>query len=194
MSTGKRLAKRSIIGTRVCAPGDDGKYYSGVISAVNTPTSPQQPELGGLNITANTRYSVRFDPVPAGQGKAPDSKNEYSDRDLIGSGFNSVTGVKLVPGQKVYLTYNGREIHAEVVQHRQHLDEVDVVAPSGEGTMSLTRRIDELRLMESRKSARLADSDTDFARLADMGSDRKRASSHSIDVPQVIGSVIQRER
>lgn len=53
--------------------------------------------------------------------------------------------------------------------------------------MSLTKRIDEVRLLESRKSARLADTDTDFARLADMGSDRKRASSHSIDVPQVIG-------
>ncbi|XP_076674935.1 glucose transporter 4 enhancer factor isoform X3 [Andrena cerasifolii] len=55
-------------------------------------------------------------------------------------------------------------------------------------TMSLTKRIDEVRLLESRKSARLADQDTDFARLADMAGDRKRASSHSIDVPHVIGS------
>lgn len=132
MSTGKRLAKRSIIGTRVCAPGDDGKYYCGVISAVNTPASPQQPELAGLSITPNTRYSVRFDPVAAGS-KAPDSKNEYSDRDLIGPGFGSVTGARLVAGQKVYLTYNGREIQAEVSQHREHLDEVDVViVPSGQ--------------------------------------------------------------
>ncbi|XP_076160448.1 glucose transporter 4 enhancer factor isoform X4 [Ptiloglossa arizonensis] len=53
--------------------------------------------------------------------------------------------------------------------------------------MSLTKRIDEVRLLESRKSARLADQDTDFARLADMAGDRKRASSHSIDVPHVIG-------
>jgi len=52
--------------------------------------------------------------------------------------------------------------------------------------MSLTKRIDEIRLLESRKSARLADQDTDFARLADMGGDRKRASSHSIDVPHVM--------
>lgn len=53
--------------------------------------------------------------------------------------------------------------------------------------MSLTKRIDEIRLLESRKSARLADQDTDFARLADMAGDRKRASSHSIDVPHVMG-------
>lgn len=55
--------------------------------------------------------------------------------------------------------------------------------------MELKKRLDEVRLLESRKSARLADSDTDFARLADMGtgSERKRASSHSIDVPAVQG-------
>lgn len=56
-----------------------------------------------------------------------------------------------------------------------------------QGTMSLTKRIEEIRLLESRKSARLADQDTDFARLADMAGDRKRASSHSIDVPHVMG-------
>ncbi|KAG7208810.1 hypothetical protein KM043_015002 [Ampulex compressa] len=186
MSTGKRLAKRSIIGTRVCAPGEDGKYYSGVIHAVKTPASAASES--GLSITPKTRYSVRFDSVPG--GRPPSPSTEYSDRDLIGPGFGSVTSARLVPGQKVYLTYNGREIHAEVTQHREHLDEVDVIiAPNGqEGTMSLTKRIDEVRLLESRKSARLADQDTDFARLADMAGDRKRASSHSIDVPHVIGS------
>ncbi|XP_023288157.1 zinc finger protein 704 isoform X1 [Orussus abietinus] len=60
--------------------------------------------------------------------------------------------------------------------------------------MCLTKRIDEVRLLESRKSARLADQDTDFARLADMAGDRKRASSHSIDVPHVIGPVCSRSR
>ncbi|XP_043528070.1 zinc finger protein 395 isoform X1 [Frieseomelitta varia] len=184
MSTGKRLAKRSIIGTRVCAPGEDGKYYSGVIHAVKTPASAASES--GLSITPKTRYSVRFDSVPG--GRPPSPSTEYSDRDLIGPGFGSVTSARLVSGQKVYLTYNGREIHAEVTQHREHLDEVDVIiAPTGQETMRLTKRIDEVRLLESRKSARLADQDTDFARLADMAGDRKRASSHSIDVPHVIG-------
>ena len=31
MSTGKRLAKRSILGTRVVAPGEDGRLYPGMI-------------------------------------------------------------------------------------------------------------------------------------------------------------------
>ncbi|XP_025263495.1 zinc finger protein 704 isoform X2 [Camponotus floridanus] len=222
MSTGKRLAKRSIIGTRVCAPGEDGKYYSGAIYAVKTPqaasASASESPPGQKSVTPKTLYSVRFDAVPG--GCPPNPSTEYSDRDLIGPGFGSVTSARLVPGQKVYLTYNGREIHAEVTEHRQHLDEVDVViAPNGQeachrkiykrstdgslrkwqsemhefkqgakGTMSLTKRIDEIRLLESRKSARLADQDTDFARLADMAGDRKRASSHSIDVPHVMAS------
>lgn len=66
-------------------------------------------------------------------GCPPSPSTEYTDRDLIGPGFGSVTSARLVPGQKVYLTYNGREIHAEVTEHRQHLDEVDVViAPNGQ--------------------------------------------------------------
>lgn len=129
MSTGKRLAKRSIIGTRVCAPGKDGKYYSGVIHAVKTPASASTDS--GLSITPQTRYSVRFDAVPG--GRPPSPSTEYSDRDLVGPGFGSVTSAHLVPGQKVFLTYNGREIQAEVTNHKEHLDEVDVViAPTGQ--------------------------------------------------------------
>ncbi|KAK6644693.1 hypothetical protein RUM43_000961 [Polyplax serrata] len=49
--------------------------------------------------------------------------------------------------------------------------------------IELSKRLEEVRLLESRKSARLMDQDTDFARLADMAGDRKKTSSHSIDVP-----------
>lgn len=46
------------------------------------------------------------------------------------------------------------------------------------------KRIEDIRLLESRKSARLADQDTDFAKLADMSTDRKeRKPSQTIDVP-----------
>ena len=53
--------------------------------------------------------------------------------------------------------------------------------------LELKKPLEEIRLLESRRSARLADQerDTDFARLADMASDRRRAS-HSIDVPLVL--------
>ncbi|XP_033607206.1 zinc finger protein 704 isoform X3 [Cryptotermes secundus] len=56
--------------------------------------------------------------------------------------------------------------------------------------MELKKRLEEVRLLESRKSARLMDQDTDFARLADMSGDRKRPSSHSIDVPAVQGMLL----
>lgn len=120
MSTGKRLAKRSIIGTRVCAPGDDGKFYSGVIHAVKT---------AGPMDTSNidTRYSVRFD---GGKGRA--IGREFKDSELIGPGFRSVVGCVLKLGQKVYLTYNGREISGEVTSHSVETDEVVVsVSPPG---------------------------------------------------------------
>jgi hypothetical protein len=52
-------------------------------------------------------------------------------------------------------------------------------------SIELVKKLEEVRLSESRRSPRLADQpkDTDFARLADMAGDRRRSSSHSIDVP-----------
>jgi len=51
----------------------------------------------------------------------------------------------------------------------------------------VTKKLDEVRLLESRKSARLLEQDVDFARLADVSSsaDRKRnQQTASIDVPK----------
>lgn len=53
-----------------------------------------------------------------------------------------------------------------------------------QGTVTIISRIEDLRLLESRKSPRLADTDTDFAKMADMASDRKRTLANSIEVPQ----------
>jgi hypothetical protein len=39
MSTGKRLAKRSILGTRVVVPGEDGMFYPGLIQVVPLETN-----------------------------------------------------------------------------------------------------------------------------------------------------------
>lgn len=125
MSTGKRLAKRSIIGTRVAALSDDGLYYSGMIQAVKTPAA--YPENNNcINLTPNTRYTVRFD-----GGKIA---REYRDAELIGPGFRGLTGVRLNPGQRVYLTYNGREVRADVLEHDHETDElrVQVHAPAAE--------------------------------------------------------------
>ncbi|XP_065350278.1 zinc finger protein 395 [Cloeon dipterum] len=183
MSTGKRLAKRSIVGTRVCVPAKDGLYLPGVIHAVKS-----SPGGGLFNPTGENRYSVRLD------APQPRTISEYMEKDLVGPGFGSINRLTLKEGQKVFLTHNGREVSATVVAHvrGENKDEVTVtVNPSGlergSPILTLVKRLDEVRLLESRKSARLMDQDTDFARLADMaGADRKRTSSHSIDVPNSI--------
>nr|XP_029717276.1 zinc finger protein 395-like [Aedes albopictus] len=128
MSTGKRLAKRSIIGTRVCAPGADGIWYSGTIQTVKT---NQKDNTNCINLTPNTRYSVRFDSKldVAKRGLA----REFRESELIGPGFKTIMDVRLKPGQKVFLTYNGRESAGEVLQHDDLKDEVTVkIVPVGQ--------------------------------------------------------------
>lgn len=126
MSTGKRLAKRSIIGTRVCAPGDDGKYYAGVIQAVKTP-APFADNSNCIQLTPNTRYTVKFDCKEVA-GANSRGIREYRECDLIGPGFRTISGVKLLSGQKVYLTFNGREVSGVVQEHQVTNDEVNIIA------------------------------------------------------------------
>lgn len=258
MSTGKRLAKRSIVGTRVCALGDDGRFYPGVINAVRT-TAPVGSSAG----PGENRYSVRFDSSSPPRRVLP---REFRDSEIVGPGFRSVTGVKLRSGQKVFLTFNGREVAGSVLEvgewegdsseedeeeegglgaeesvvsaaikqepvvlkqeeedEEEEDDEIEeggqlrgrkrggrmgrrgrrrtssvassqagvevlvaILPPGHDAPLELRKRQEEIRLLESRKSARLMDhQDTDFARLADMvgGGERRRTSSHSIDVP-----------
>lgn len=64
MSTGKRLAKRSIIGTRVCALGTDGLYYAGVIQNV-------KPLQGGLSKLALPPPAALTPQESPGDGAGP---------------------------------------------------------------------------------------------------------------------------
>ncbi len=125
MSTGKRLAKRSILGTRVVAPGEDGLYYPAVIQAVKTAAensggspaalaAPADPAPG----SGSNKYSVRFD--------LSRKVREFPETEIIGPGFARVTGIKLRPGQIVYVTYCNREMQGSVVCHRPNIDQVIV--------------------------------------------------------------------
>jgi hypothetical protein len=135
MSTGKRLAKRSIIGMRVCALSpDDGLYYPGRITSVKTPDSPKDNQ-NCINLTPNTRYSVRFDPNPA-FGPLRRGIYEFSCSELIGDGFGNITDVKLKPGQKIYITHNGRETGGVIVEHDVTLDEVTIQMQSNPNEVS----------------------------------------------------------
>lgn len=105
MSTGKRLAKRSILGTRVACCLEDGKYYPGMICDVKS------NDEGGPQV-----YSVRVE----GDRRPRDLR----EGDLVGSGFTSVSSVKLRPEQKVFITFNNREVSGRTIYHRPNIDEV----------------------------------------------------------------------
>lgn len=128
MSTGKRLAKRSIIGTRVCAQGMNGVWYSGVIQTVDTPkTSNMRENNNCINLTPNTKYTVRFDNKHEINIKYSGLKKEYREGELIGPGFRTIMDVSLKTGQKIFITYNGRECAGEVITHDITKDEVTVL-------------------------------------------------------------------
>ena len=110
MSTGKRLAKRSILGTRIVAPGHDGRFYPAVIQAVKT----SQPHTETEN-----RYSVRFDNSR--------KVSEFLERDLIGPGFAGLSNeTHLMAGQRVYITHTGREMEGTINAHDPATDQITV--------------------------------------------------------------------
>lgn len=163
----RRLAKRSIIGTKVCALWQDGRFYPGVIRSVPDDT---ESELG--------KYTVLFD---------DGFEKDLVGKDIIGPGFQNLINSSLKFQQKVYLTLNGREVQGVVLKQDSKTNEVLVsVQFSTNEEVELIKRIDELRLLESRKSARLVDQDTDYSKMADViltPDNKKRPVSHVIDVP-----------
>eukprot|EP00090_Calanus_glacialis_P013815 TRINITY_DN22465_c0_g1_i1.p1 TRINITY_DN22465_c0_g1~~TRINITY_DN22465_c0_g1_i1.p1 ORF type:complete len:617 (+),score=78.78 TRINITY_DN22465_c0_g1_i1:242-2092(+) len=172
MSTGKRLAKRSILGTRIVAPGHDGRFYPAVIQAVKT----YEDRL------SENSYTVRFDNSR--------KVSEFLETDLIGPGFSCVNSLScLLAGQRVYLTHLGREMEATIMSHDRENDQVVVNLASG---LQLKVRLEDIRLLESRKSSRLmSQSSTDFSKLADFNivHERKRLNSEkSSDGSEFLGS------
>ncbi|XP_014668762.1 PREDICTED: uncharacterized protein LOC106810027 [Priapulus caudatus] len=166
MSSGKRLAKRSILGSRVCVQCDDGHFYPGIIQATKTKASGEE------------HYSVRLDSRRTVEGR---------NRDIVGVGFQTVTSVQLQEGQRVFITLTGREVPGSVIRHDAN-DEVTVTthgsSSDGVTAQTVVRRIQEVRLLESRKSARLMDLDTDYSFMADpVLAEKRRAISNNIDVP-----------
>eukprot|EP00096_Caligus_rogercresseyi_P010646 TRINITY_DN3964_c0_g1_i1.p1 TRINITY_DN3964_c0_g1~~TRINITY_DN3964_c0_g1_i1.p1 ORF type:complete len:641 (-),score=149.98 TRINITY_DN3964_c0_g1_i1:1782-3704(-) len=158
MSTGKRLAKRSIIGSRIAASWDDGKYYPGIIMGVSN---------GGI-------YTIKYD----GGGS-----KEKKGTDLIGPGFQNVTSSKLRAGQRAYITHGSREMKGTVLHHRPNIDEVSIELENGGGEVK--KKLEHVRLLKSRKSNRLINhNNTDFSKLADFKivHERQRLSSETSDI------------
>ncbi|XP_076437715.1 zinc finger protein 704-like [Babylonia areolata] len=168
MSGAKRLAKRSIIGTRVCALcQQDGRYHPGVIRAVAAEATPVTDDL----------YTVHFD---------DGFEANVTSKNIVGQGFQSGPSGRLKHDQKVFITLNGREVSGTVAHHDRRTEEVIITVRQGSKEESTIHcKVDEVRLLESRKSARLVDQATDYSKLADRHrtEHRRRVVSHSIDVP-----------
>ncbi|XP_033640532.1 zinc finger protein 704-like [Asterias rubens] len=166
----KRLAKRSIVGTRVCAQWPDGVYYAGVIHKVELENKS--------NCLVDPNYTICFD-----DGYI----RRYKEGDIVGQGFSGISSVHLKFGQRVFFTNHGREMVGFVQKHKRPTNEVFIKVDDGSDRV-VQRKLDEIRLMESRKSPRLADHETDYLKLADMtppSESKKRAVSSCIDVPSV---------
>lgn len=164
----RRLAKRSIVGTRVAAKWQDGRFYPGVIKNEYAEETPFTDAV----------YTVLFED---GYEKHIPSKS------IIGPGFQPNTTCVLKKGQQVFLTLNGREVSGQVINHAVEVDEVLVNVQFSNGDdLEVIKRLEEVRLMKSRKSARLLDQDTDYSKLADLQltEPKKRTVSSGIDVPR----------
>lgn len=142
MFSGRRPGKRSIVGTRVCAPHAGGFYWPGVISAIQA-AAPWE-------LAAGDRYAVEFE---------DGSKRTFDADDIVAAGFQSVTRDRLRSGQTVFITHNGREVEGSVESIAG--DEVAVALADNNGRLVVTVRVDEIRLMKSRRSARLSESQQD---------------------------------
>lgn len=175
MFNNRKLAKRSIIGTKICAVWQDGRYYPGTI----------QNYSGDDGLVFGPTYNVQFDDGYIKEVRA---------HEIIGPGFQTLSSVSLKNGQKLYLTLNGREVPGIVVNHDKLNDVVLIYVKMTSGEeLEIERKTDDLRLIESRKSARLVDQDTDYSKLADLAihpsvneNKRTRTVSHVIDVPSKV--------
>ena len=86
MFSSRRLVKRSIIGTRVVAPWQDGRYYPGSIQGTETA------------INGDEYYTIFFDD---GYTKT------LGDRDIIGPGFQPITVAKLKVSRSISMFFVG---------------------------------------------------------------------------------------
>ena len=168
----RRLAKRSIVGSCVSALATDGCYYPSIIESTQTRPNGEDG------------YTIAFK-------EGPFTRTDVTAKHIVGPGFSTVGEIRLVAGQKVFLTQNGREVPGVICDDGGgggtaggQVRRVRVSAVEFGEDEILLRRHDDVRLMASRKSARLQTNDTNYSRLADLHPDnKKRTVSSVIDVP-----------
>ncbi|XP_064411528.1 zinc finger protein 395a isoform X2 [Latimeria chalumnae] len=162
----KRLGKRSLLRTRIGAAdplGDDGNLMPG----------PAQAELCRR--------------VSGKDGKP----REYPEDGLVGPGFQSLSGFKLYPGQKVYVTWDGREC-AGVVEQHNHVDDEVTVLMQEEG-LRTCRKVEDVHLPETPRSQDGHPHQSELTAQSS-GLTSPRLVSCNIDVPKRCSEAVEMDK
>ncbi|XP_078396381.1 zinc finger protein 704 [Cetorhinus maximus] len=165
----RRSAKRSILGSRVCAPSPagNGQLIPGVIQALKC----QSKESGGR---------CNFYTVMLEDG----TLREYPEEEIVvvGPGFHN-HGNKVQLKCREKLNCNGRDTSSVVPLHDQsHTESQQKVS---EQQLPLVRKIEAMKILETKKISWGQDHEKDYMRPVAVVSDQKRkVVSSNIDVPR----------
>ncbi|XP_075057264.1 zinc finger protein 395 [Mixophyes fleayi] len=153
----KRLGKRSLLGARVCTPSisADGMLVEG------------QGDLAG---------AAHLGPYESG------CLRECLEESTCSATHSPINRFKLYPGQKVFITHNGKESAGLVEQHNHVDDEVKLFV--FELGLHLCRKIEDVRLAETHKTMSLPMEQTLSSSPVASSSAAQRSVSRSIDVPK----------
>ncbi|XP_072895935.1 zinc finger protein 704 isoform X3 [Hemitrygon akajei] len=165
----RRSAKRSILGSRVCAPSPagDGQLIPGVIQALKS----ENKECGGrCNL-----YMVMLE---------DGTLREYPEEEIVVMGpglHHHVSKVQMKCREKLYC--NGRDSSSVTPSCDQsHTENHQKVL---EQQLPLVRKIEAMKILETKKIGRIQDHDKDHVRPIGAVSDQKRkVVSSNIDVPR----------
>ncbi|XP_068136164.1 zinc finger protein 395 [Hyperolius riggenbachi] len=149
----KRLGKRSLLGARVCTPV----------------LSPDGMSSEGAGDLAGATYENGY-------------YKECLEESTCHSAIVPNSRFKLYPGQKVYITHNGKEWVGLVEQHNHVDDEVKIFV--FELGLHLCRKTEDVRLAETPKNMSMAMEQTLCASPVASASVAQRSVSRSIDVPK----------
>ncbi|XP_038665612.1 zinc finger protein 704 isoform X2 [Scyliorhinus canicula] len=166
----RRSAKRSILGSRVCAPSPagNGQLIPGVIQALKC----QSQESGGR---------CNFYTVMLEDG----TLREYPEEEIVvvvGPGFHN-HGNKVQLKCREKLNCNGRDTSSVLSLHDQsHTENHQKVL---EQQLPLVRKIEAMKILETKKISWIQDHEKDHMRHVAVVSDQKRkVVSSNIDVPR----------
>ncbi|XP_048384410.1 zinc finger protein 704 [Stegostoma tigrinum] len=164
----RRSAKRSILGSRVCAPSPagDGQLVPGVIQALKC----QSSESGGR---------CNFYTVMLEDG----SLREYPEEEIVvvGPGFHNY-GSKVQLKYREKLNCNGRDTSSAVsLQDQSHTENHQKVL---EQQLPLVRKIEAMKILETKKISWIQDHEKDHMRTVVVSDQKRKVVSSNIDVPR----------